>query len=76
MSTLLEDAVDALRQMPKSEQDALARAILRLVGRDEAAPIQLSPEEQAAIDRSKRAAARGDFASEADVAGVWAKYGQ
>jgi hypothetical protein len=76
MSELLEKAVDALRQMPISEQDDIARAILCLVGHEDGVTIQLSADEHAAIERSKRAAADGDFASDDEVAEVWAKHGQ
>jgi len=37
--------------------------------------VPLTPEEQAAIARSKAAAARGEFASDDQVRDVWAKHG-
>ncbi len=35
----------------------------------------LTPEERAAIERSKAAADRGEFATDEEVAAVWAKHG-
>jgi hypothetical protein len=35
----------------------------------------LTPEEREAVEASKAAAGRGDFATEAEVRAVWAKHG-
>jgi hypothetical protein len=75
MSTLLDDAVEAVRRLPPEDQEAIARAMIRLAGSDDSAPYPLSDEERAAIARSKAAAARGDFATEEEVRAVWAKHG-
>jgi hypothetical protein len=40
-----------------------------------APPVPLSSEEKAAIAASKAAAARGKFATDAQVRSVWAKHG-
>lgn len=75
MSALLDEAIDAIKRLPVSAQDDIARAILRLSGQVDPEVATLSADEWAAIDRSKDAAARGDFASEDEVARVWAKHG-
>lgn len=75
MTTLLDDALAAVRRLPPEEQDSIARAVLRLTGQDEEPPIALSAEERAAVAASKAAAARGEFASEAEVRAVWARHG-
>lgn len=75
MTKLLDDAFAAARTLPADEQDSMARAVLRLIGRDDEAPVALSAEEQAAIARSRAAAARGEFASDEQVRAVWAKHG-
>lgn len=75
MSALLDEAIDAIKRLPVSAQDEIARAILRLSGQADPEVATLSADEWAAIDRSKDAAARGDFASEDEVARVWAKHG-
>ena len=46
-----------------------------LAGDDEGAVVTLSPDERAAIAKSKAEVARGDFATDEQVQAVWAKYG-
>jgi hypothetical protein len=46
--------------------------VLRLSGADDEPPVSLTPEEQAAINASKAAAARGEFATDEQVRTVWA----
>jgi len=75
MTELLEKAVRVARQLSPDEQDDIARAIMRLAGSDDSPLIPLTDDERAAIDRSKAAAARGDFASDKDVEAVWSKHG-
>jgi hypothetical protein len=75
MTKLLDDALDVVRRLPASEQDDIARAILRLTGHDDVGPVPLTTDERQAIARSKGAAARGDFATDEQVAEVWAKHG-
>lgn len=75
MTKLLETAIQAARQLTPEEQDEIARAILALAD----APgdiVQLTGDERAAIERSKAAAAKGELASDAEVAFVWAKHGR
>jgi hypothetical protein len=75
MTKLLQQALDAVRDLPPEEQDGIAHLMLRLAGHENAAAIALSPEERDAIARSKAAAARGEFATDEQVRGVWAKHG-
>jgi hypothetical protein len=76
MTRLLEHAIAAANKLPSSAQDDIARVILRLTGADdETAPVQLSPDESAAIRASKAAAARNEFATDEQVGAVWAKHG-
>jgi hypothetical protein len=74
MTKLLDDALEAVRNLPAFAQDDIARVVLRLAGADDAPPVVLSPDERAAIVTSKAAAARGEFASEAQVRAMWAKH--
>ncbi len=65
MTALLDRALAVARTLPPAAQDDIARVVLRLAGTDdEASPVVLSPEEQAAIAVSKAAAARGEFATD------------
>ena len=75
MTKLLDQALEAVRVLPASEQDDIARIILQLTGRSDAPPVTLSSEERTAIAKSKAAAARGEFASDEEVRAVWKKYG-
>jgi hypothetical protein len=74
MTKLLEQALDAARDLPADAQDDIAHVVLQLIGERES-KVPLGPEEQAAIDRSKAAASRGEFATDEDVRAVWAKHG-
>src|SRR5260370_20989219 len=75
MTKLLDEAVEAVRRLPSDDQDDIARAIMQLAGSDLSAPVALSPEERKAIARSKAAADRGEFATDAQVRAVSAKHG-
>ena len=74
MSKLLEDAISAVRRLPPSMQDEIARAMLVLAGKDDEVYI-LTPEERAAIAESDAEVERGEFASDEEVRAVWAKFG-
>jgi hypothetical protein len=75
MTRLLDRALEAARSLPSEAQDDIARIVLQLAGSEEAAAVPLSPDERAAIAASKEAAARGEFATDAQVRAVWAKHG-
>ncbi|MBV9826903.1 MAG: hypothetical protein JO001_14680 [Alphaproteobacteria bacterium] len=74
MTKLLERAFEAARKLPEGAQDDIARVMLELVGADEA-PVELTPDERAAITASKEAAARGEFATDEEVRAVWGRHG-
>jgi hypothetical protein len=74
MTKLLEKALETVRGLSEDEQDEIARTILALVG-DDREPVSLTEEERVAIARSKAQSARGEFATDADVRALWAKYG-
>jgi predicted transcriptional regulator len=74
MTKLLEQAVEAARSLPPDVQDEIARLVLQLTGADDQSPVELSPAEHSAIDRSKAAAERGEFATDAEIRAVWAKH--
>jgi hypothetical protein len=74
MTDLLDKAVARARDLAPDLQDEIARLMLAFVNED--APLyQFTPEEEAELDESVAAAARGDFASDAEVRAIWAKYG-
>jgi hypothetical protein len=75
MTKLLEQAVEAARNLSATAQDEIAHVVLRLAGADDEPPVQLTAEEQAAIAASKAAAVRSEFATDEQVRVVWAKHG-
>ena len=75
MTKLLDQALEAARNLPADVQDDIARVVLRLTGADDETPVPLTPEEQTAISASKAAAARGEIATDEQVRAVWAKHG-
>lgn len=74
MTVLLEQAVDALRDLPADTQDALARLLLQFAGIDQA-PLELSVEDAASFDESLAQAESGEFVSDEQVRAIWAKHG-
>ena len=74
MTKLLDQAVEAARALPPELQDDIARLVFQLAGNEEP-PVILSAEERTALDLSKAAAARGEFATDEQVRAVWAKHG-
>jgi hypothetical protein len=75
MTKLLDQALEAVRNLSPDEQDGIANVVLRLAGVDDEPPVPLTPDEQAAVATSKAAAARGEFATDEQVRAVWAKHG-
>jgi hypothetical protein len=75
MTKLLDQALEAVRNLSPDEQNDIAKVVLRLAGADDEPPVPLTPDEQAAITASKAAAARGEFATDEQVRAVWAKHG-
>jgi len=76
MTRLLDQALEAARNLSPAAQDDIARVVLRLaVAGEEEPPVPLSPDERAAVAASESAAARGEFATEDQVRAVWAKPG-
>jgi hypothetical protein len=74
MTKLFDRAIEAVRNLPPDAQDDIARLLLQLMGDDDA-PVALSAEERAAIAVSQAAAGRGEFATDEQVQGAWAKHG-
>lgn len=75
MTKLLDQAVEAARNLPPDAQDDIAHVVLRLTGADDEPPVSLTADEQAAITASKAAATRNEFATDEQVRAVWAKHG-
>ncbi len=74
MTQLLDRAIAVARQLPPEAQDEIARELLIFAGED-VGPVPLTPEERAAVAAGRAAAARGEFASEAEVRDLLARHG-
>ena len=64
MTKLLDQALEAARNLPSDAQDDIARVVLQLAGTHATAPIVLSADEREAIEKSTAAAARSKVAAE------------
>jgi hypothetical protein len=73
MTKLLDQALEAVRDLPPDVQDDIARIVLELAGSGDAALVSLSANERAAIAESTTAARRGEFATDEQVRSVWSK---
>lgn len=68
MTKLLDEALEIVRNLPA---DDIARIVLQLAGAEATSPVILSDDERSTIAASKKAAARGEFATEAQVQATW-----
>ena len=75
MTTLLDEAIERARALPQRAQDDLARVVLQLTEAEHSS-YQLSVDELAALAPSMIEADAGVYASDAQVAAVWAKHSQ
>ena len=74
MTKLLERAIAKVRELPAEDQDALAVALLSLVG-ETTEVVQLDDDTRAAVEEGLAQAQRGEFVSDEDVAKADARRG-
>jgi len=74
MTKLMEEAIDALLHVPPEHQDEIARAVMRLAGKDQSVYI-LTDEERADLEEADAEIARGELATDEEVRAIWAKHG-
>lgn len=70
---MLDRMVDAATALPSELQDDLARVVLDYLGA-ELAPVELTPEDEAAIRISREETDRGEYVSDEQMRAIWAKY--
>lgn len=73
MTRLLEQAMETVSALPDDVQDELARMLLRFAGIEQT-PIQLTAEEEADLAEADAEILRGEFATDEEVAAIWAKH--
>jgi hypothetical protein len=75
LSKPLEAALAAAAALAPDQQDLIALEITQRVRALTAEPIKLTREERAELEAELAAARRGELASDADVAAMFAKHG-
>lgn len=73
MTQLLEAAIATVYALPDDQQDEVARLLLQLIGVEQPVYV-LSPDEHADLDVSIAAEERGEFASDEEIAAIWARF--
>ena len=74
ISKRLQKALEAVQAWPADRQEAAAE-VLEHMNRLAAAPYELSPEERADLEEALAEARRGEFASDVEVAAMFARHG-
>jgi predicted transcriptional regulator len=74
MTELLEQAIEKIRELPASDQDALANALLSITG-EETAVVHLDDETRVAIEEGLAQAERGNFVPDEIVAEADKRHG-
>jgi hypothetical protein len=75
MTRLLEQAMETVSVLPDDVQDELAGILLQFAGVDQP-PIQLTAEEDADLAEADAEVLRGEFATDEEIAAIWAKHGR
>ena len=73
MTKLLEEALEAVRQLPPDSQDEIARAMLNLAG-DEDDPEEIEPAHLSDVLESLAQAKRRKFATDAEVEAAFRRF--
>ena len=73
MTKLLEEALEAVRQLPPDSQDEIARAMLNLAG-DEGESEEIDPAHLPEALESLAEAKRREFASDAEVEAAFRRF--
>lgn len=74
MTALLEEAIGRAQRLPPEAQDDMARLMLAYAG-DPYELVDIDPDDEAAVLRSRAAAQRVEIAPDSDMHALWAKYG-
>ncbi len=73
MTKILEDAVAAVRKLPSESQDEIARVMLLLASND-GEPEEIDPTHLSAVLEGLKQAARGQFASDAEIEAAFRRF--
>jgi hypothetical protein len=75
LSKHMQEAIDAIRVMAPDQQDLLAVELLDRAKALTRSPTKLSPSERAELEAELAAAKRGELATDAEVAAMYARHG-
>ena len=75
MTRLLDQAVETVSVLPDEVQDELTRILLLFAGVEQA-PVKLTPDESTDLAEADAEISRGELATAAEVAALWAKHGR
>jgi hypothetical protein len=75
LSKHLEDAVALVSTLPTDQQNLIALEITERAHALARAPIGITPRERSELETELAAARRGELASDAEVAALFAKFG-
>ncbi|WP_246702663.1 hypothetical protein [Starkeya sp. ORNL1] len=73
MTKLLDEAIAKLKALPDQEQDRIADLLLELAVAD-GADHELTPEQIREVEIAMEQAARGEFASDEEMAEIWLRF--
>jgi hypothetical protein len=73
MTKLLEEAIGRAQKLPAEEQDRIAELILGFAG--DTSRLRLTNAQLAEVERARAAARSGAFATDAEMAELWKRFG-
>jgi predicted transcriptional regulator len=73
MTKLLDEAIAKLKALPEQDQDRIADLLLELAAAD-GADHELTPEQIREVEIAMEQAARGEFASDEEMAEIWRRF--
>ncbi len=71
----LKEAIETARVLSHEQQDLLAVELIERASKLSGPPSRLSPDERAELEAELAAARRGELATDADVAAMFARHG-
>lgn len=74
MTKLLQDAVEQVKHLPEERQNELAEMLIT-AAQSELHPYKLNAKEREAVAEAQAQVARGEFASDAEMAALWKRFG-
>ena len=75
MTTILEEALEQIREMPQQQQDAAGELLLTMATRDTQPSFELTAEQVEDVHAAIAEVDRGDFASDEEVDAFFKSHG-